>query len=269
MKLPPRNSSSLRTARRARRSRQASAASGRSLRRSSTTPACTTIGRSPRINPDDVTEIDRDLKLNGRIDARRAGSSSGARHCSPRNKPSDGSNCLPFSAQISAPLVCMNSNANGQRRTKSKWPHITASLVKDLREKTGAGMMDCKTALTEIEGDIEAAIDWLRKKGLSKAAKKAGRVAAEGLVAVTVHGMSGVVVEVNSRPISSPATRISKSSCARSSPLGGEGRCRCRIAQGSALSRRRHGRRGHLERDRHYRRKHDAASCGNCRSHPA
>ncbi len=75
---------------------------------------------------------------------------------------------------------------------------ITAALVKDLREKTGAGMMDCKGALTETNGDIEAAIDWLRKKGLSKAAKKSGRVAAEGLVAVSVKGTQGVVVEVNS-----------------------------------------------------------------------
>jgi elongation factor Ts len=75
---------------------------------------------------------------------------------------------------------------------------VTAALVKDLREKTGAGMMDCKNALTETEGEIEAAIDWLRKKGLSKAAKKSGRIAAEGLVAVAVHGHDGVVVEVNS-----------------------------------------------------------------------
>ena len=59
---------------------------------------------------------------------------------------------------------------------------ITASLVKDLRERTGAGMMDCKAALNETKGDMEAAIDWLRKKGLAKAAKKAGRVAAEGLI---------------------------------------------------------------------------------------
>ena len=70
---------------------------------------------------------------------------------------------------------------------------ISASLVKDLREKTGAGMMDCKNALTEVAGDIEAAVDWLRKKGLSKAAKKSGRVAAEGLVAVAVRGNDGVV----------------------------------------------------------------------------
>ncbi len=75
---------------------------------------------------------------------------------------------------------------------------ITAALVKDLREKTGAGMMDCKKALGETDGDIEAAVDWLRKKGLSQAAKKSGRVAAEGLVAVAVKGNDGVVVEVNS-----------------------------------------------------------------------
>ena len=75
---------------------------------------------------------------------------------------------------------------------------ITAALVKDLREKTGAGMMDCKAALEANGGDVEAAIDWLRTKGLAKAAKKSGRVAAEGLVAVAVKGNRGVVVEVNS-----------------------------------------------------------------------
>jgi elongation factor Ts len=75
---------------------------------------------------------------------------------------------------------------------------ISASLVKELREKTGAGMMDCKAALTETKGDIEAAVDWLRKKGLSKAAKKAGRVAAEGLIGIDAKGKSGAVVEVNS-----------------------------------------------------------------------
>jgi len=74
---------------------------------------------------------------------------------------------------------------------------ITAALVKDLREKTGAGMMDCKKALTENAGDIEAAIDWLRTKGLAAAAKKAGRVAAEGLVGVAAEGPVGAVVEVN------------------------------------------------------------------------
>jgi elongation factor Ts len=81
--------------------------------------------------------------------------------------------------------------------------NITAGLVKDLRDKTGAGMMDCKNALTETGGDMEAAIDWLRKKGISKAGKKAGRVAAEGLVGVAISGggptsgSSGALVEVN------------------------------------------------------------------------
>jgi elongation factor Ts len=75
---------------------------------------------------------------------------------------------------------------------------ITAAMVKDLRESTGAGMMDCKAALTETGGDITAAQDWLRKKGLSKAAKKAGRVAAEGLISAVTKGTKGVVVEVNS-----------------------------------------------------------------------
>jgi len=74
---------------------------------------------------------------------------------------------------------------------------ITASLVKELREKTGAGMMDCKKALSETAGDVEAAIDWLRTKGLAAAAKKAGRVAAEGLVAVAAEGATGAIVEVN------------------------------------------------------------------------
>ncbi len=75
---------------------------------------------------------------------------------------------------------------------------ITAAMVKELREKTGAGMMDCKTALSENGGDVEASIDWLRTKGLAKAAKKAGRVAAEGLVGISGDGTRGAVAEVNS-----------------------------------------------------------------------
>ena|SRR6187551_299770 len=75
---------------------------------------------------------------------------------------------------------------------------ITAATVKELRERTGAGMMDCKTALNENNGEIEAAVDWLRAKGLSAAAKKAGRTAAEGLIGVAVEGTRGAVVEVNS-----------------------------------------------------------------------
>src|SRR5438552_3266619 len=74
---------------------------------------------------------------------------------------------------------------------------ITAALVKDLRDKTGAGMMDCKRALTETAGDTEAAVDWLRKKGLAAAAKKSGRVAAEGLVGVASAPGRAAMVEVN------------------------------------------------------------------------
>jgi elongation factor Ts len=76
--------------------------------------------------------------------------------------------------------------------------NISAQMVKELRDSTGAGMMDCKSALAESNGDMEAAVDWLRKKGLSKAAKKSGRVAAEGLIGALVQGGKGVVVEVNS-----------------------------------------------------------------------
>lgn len=75
---------------------------------------------------------------------------------------------------------------------------ITAAAVKELREKSGAGMMDCKKALTEANGDIEKAVDWLREKGLATAAKKAGRVASQGLVAMKTDGKQGVVVEINS-----------------------------------------------------------------------
>ena len=75
---------------------------------------------------------------------------------------------------------------------------ITATMVKDLREKTGAGMMDCKAALNEAQGDMEAAVDWLRTKGLAKAAKKAGRVAAEGLIGLAANAKEAALVEVNS-----------------------------------------------------------------------
>lgn len=75
---------------------------------------------------------------------------------------------------------------------------VTAAMVKELRQSTGAGMMDCKNALQENGGDIDAAIDWLRKKGLSKAAKKSSRVAAEGLVAVSVDGTESAIIEMNS-----------------------------------------------------------------------
>jgi len=76
--------------------------------------------------------------------------------------------------------------------------NITAQMVKELRDKTGAGMMDCKAALGETAGDLESAVDWLRKKGLANAAKKAGRIAAEGLIGIALADRKGVVVEVNS-----------------------------------------------------------------------
>ena len=94
---------------------------------------------------------------------------------------------------------------------------ITASLVKALRDKTNAGMMDCKKALTETGGDIEAAVDWLRKKGLAAAAKRAGRVASEGVVGVSVEGARGVViVGLSSRdqPAASPSLSDAASSVA-------------------------------------------------------
>ena len=75
---------------------------------------------------------------------------------------------------------------------------VSASMVKELRDQTGAGMMDCKAALSESGGNLDAAVDWLRKKGLSKAAKKAGRVAAEGLIGIAVSPAKGILVEVNS-----------------------------------------------------------------------
>jgi len=88
--------------------------------------------------------------------------------------------------------------------------NITAGMVKELREKTGAGMMDCKAALGETGGDLEGAVDWLRKKGLAKAAKKAGRVAAEGLIGVAIKGTKGVSSRSIRKPISSPATTCSR-----------------------------------------------------------
>src|SRR5215470_18047655 len=80
----------------------------------------------------------------------------------------------------------------------SNMANVTALMVKELRERTGAGMMDCKAALNDTGGDMEQAVDLLRKKGLAKAAKKAGRIAAEGLIGLAVDGAKGVVVEVNS-----------------------------------------------------------------------
>ncbi|MDO5658003.1 MAG: translation elongation factor Ts [Paracoccus sp. (in: a-proteobacteria)] len=114
---------------------------------------------------------------------------------------------------------------------------ITAAMVKELRESTGAGMMDAKKALTETDGDMEAAVDWLRTKGLAKAAKKSDRVAAEGLVAVAVSGGKGVAVEVNSetdfvakneefqnmvRSIAEAALEVDSVEALRDAPVGGK-----------------------------------------------
>ena len=89
--------------------------------------------------------------------------------------------------------------------------NISASMVKELRDQTGAGMMDCKAALADTDGNLEAAVDWLRKKGLSKAAKKAGRVAAEGLIGIAVAGDQGRRRSRSiPRPTSSPATTCSR-----------------------------------------------------------
>jgi len=113
---------------------------------------------------------------------------------------------------------------------------ITAAMVKDLRDQSGAGMMDAKKALTETGGDMEAAIDWLRTKGLAKAAKKSGRTAAEGLVGVAVQGGVGVAVEVNSetdfvaknaefqtmvRDITTAATGVDSTEALAAAPLNG------------------------------------------------
>jgi len=76
-------------------------------------------------------------------------------------------------------------------------PNVSATMVKTLREKTGVGMMDCKRALLETDGDVEAAVDWLRKKGIASAAKKSGRIASEGLIGIAINGGNGAIVEIN------------------------------------------------------------------------
>jgi elongation factor Ts len=94
-------------------------------------------------------------------------------------------------------MVIVKAQLNDIYYERYQKMQITASMVKELREKTGAGMMDCKTALSENGGDFEKSVDWLRKKGISKADKKASRVAAEGLVTAVSNGTKGVVLEVN------------------------------------------------------------------------
>jgi NACalpha-BTF3-like transcription factor len=106
-------------------------------------------------------------------------------------RPRSGKSGLQSVSNPSARFLAYGSN-------RKKMAEITAATVKELRERTGAGMMDCKKALAETGGDMEAAVDWLRAKGLSAAAKKAGRTAAEGLIGVAVEGTRGAAVEVNS-----------------------------------------------------------------------
>src|SRR6478752_9876280 len=100
-------------------------------------------------------------------------------------------------------MICCASIAEARLRDPAEagednMANISASMVKELREQTGAGMMDCKAALEATSGDPEAAVDWLRKKGIAKAAKKADRIAADGLIGVVRDGTKGVLVEVNS-----------------------------------------------------------------------
>ena len=111
---------------------------------------------------------------------------------------------------------------------------VTAALVKELRDKTGAGMMDCKRALGETGGDIEAAVDWLRKKGLAAAAKKAGRVAAEGLIGVATRGSAGAVVEVNSETDFVARNELFQAFVRTVAGLARRRQRRCRGAEGDA-----------------------------------
>ena len=135
---------------------------------------------------------------------------------------------------------------------------ISASLVKELRDKTGAGMMDCKTALTEVKGDIEAAVDWLRKKGLSKAAKKAGRIAAEGLIGVHTTGNAGAMVEVNSETDFVARNEQFQDMVTKIAALAAEGEGRSRKAARHDLPGQEDDGRGPRQGDdRDHRREHD------------
>jgi hypothetical protein len=141
----------------------------------------------------------------------------------------------------------------------------TITLVKELRDKTGAGMMDCKAALTETKGDIEGAVDWLRKKGLSKAANKAGRIAAEGLIGVTSKDNAGAIVEVNSETdFVARNEQFQDMVTDRRTCWRGEGRCRAPARHD--LSGQVAHRRGPRARDgRDDRRAHDGAANGGAR----
>ena len=145
--------------------------------------------------------------------------------------------------------------------------NITAAMVKELRETTSAGMMDCKTALNETNGDIEAAIDWLRKKGLSKAAKKAGRVAAEGLVAVESSGHTATILEVNSETDFVARNDQFQAFVREAAKIAPDGQRHHRVARGGSLPRFADDREGSpAGADRHHRREHDPAPHRQARS---
>ena len=148
---------------------------------------------------------------------------------------------------------------------------VTAALVKELRDKTGAGMMDCKRALGETGGDMEAAVDWLRKKGLAAAAKKAGRVAAEGLIGVATRPRSaGAVVEVNSETDFVARNELFQAFVRTVAGLAVRRQRRCRGAEGDALSRHRaHCGRGADRAGRAHRREPGAAPGGAARGRNA
>ena len=176
----------------------------RRSRRSSTISAFSIIGRSP-------ASVRRRPTMSEKKWACRAASTAGSP--TPRNSAPSSRHALGVrarsgrSGRVPRPIASvLPGTLPGQGiefvvADANRIPtmaNISAQMVKELRDKTGAGMMDCKAALADTQGDMEGAVDWLRKKGLAKAAKKAGRVAAEGLIGVAVAGTKGVVVEVNS-----------------------------------------------------------------------
>ena len=137
--------------------------------------------------------------------------------------------------------------------------NITAQMVKELRERTGAGMMDCKAALQETSGDMEQAVDLLRKKGLAKAAKKAGRIAAEGLIGLAVEGSKGVLVEVNSETDFVARNDLFQGLVKMIANVAPHGRNRRREDQGGQ-GRHAHHRGRHRRHHRQDRREHVAAA---------
>ena len=199
------------------------------------------------MTPEEAAKLDADLQASTAASPATIGSDQARGADRRRRKRSRFAAGGASASQPSLALRFAGTRAEGfaVRPTKgTAMANITAAMVKELREKTGAGMMDCKNALNETNGDIEAAVDWLRKKGLAKAAKKSGRVAAEGLVAVAVRGQSRRRRRGQFRDrLRRPQRRFPG---ARARHLAGRARQgaerRRRGDQGRALSRRRHGR---------------------------